>query len=171
VLTVTGESPPGATHINRHRNLHWGHYWAPKHPPVGSGLRTLESKLRRARCKLDDVSPSLLVRSLRTDLPTVYSDAELCSNGKPQCKRRSQLGYVVTVNNCPIMWQSKCTLPLKFSESAHPAQAGFSDLKPVTAKSRLLDEHADFSSAAAEISAAANYASDVIAFSYVREEA
>jgi len=142
---------------------------------VGSGLRTLESKLRRARCKLDDVSPSpsLLVRSLRTDLPTVYSDAELCSNGKPQCKRPSQVGSVVTVNNCPIMWQSKCTLPLKFAESAHPAQpeAGFSDLKPVTAKSRLLDEHADFSSAAAELSAAANYAGDVIAFSYVREEA
>ncbi len=88
----------------------------------------------------------------------------------------------------PDLWQSKCILPnsrrvpiLFFwkaylptestlnGKSAHPA--GFSDLKPVTAKSRLLDEHADFSSAAAELYAAANYVSDVIAFSYVREEA
>jgi hypothetical protein len=51
-----------------------------------------------------------IVQDLHTDGPwQVYSDADLCSNGEPQCKRRSQLGYVVTVNNCPIMWQSKCS--------------------------------------------------------------
>ena len=51
-----------------------------------------------------------IVQDLHTDGPwQVYSDADLCSNGEPQCKRRSQLGYVVTVHNCPIMWQSKCS--------------------------------------------------------------
>jgi len=66
------------------------------------------------------------------------------------------------------MWQSKCST-VQFWESAHPA--GFSNLKPVTANSRLLDEHADFSSAAAELYAAANCVNDVIALSYVCEEA
>lgn len=110
-----------------------------------------------------------IVQDLHTDGAwQVYSDADLCSNGEPQCKRRSQLGYVVTVNNCPIMWQSKCST-VQFWESAFPA--GFSELKPVTANPRLLDEHADFSSAAAEIYAVANCVNDVIALSYVCEEA
>ena len=110
-----------------------------------------------------------IVQDLHTDGPwQVYSDADLCSNSEPQCKRRSQLGYVVCVNNCPIMWQSKCST-VQFWESAHPA--GFSKLQPVTANSRLLDEHADFSSAAAELYAAANCVNDVLALSYVCEEA
>jgi hypothetical protein len=65
------------------------------------------------------------------------------------------------------MWQSKCST-VQFWESAHPA--GFSEMKPVTANSRLLDEHADFSSAAAELYAVANCVNDVIALSYVCED-
>ena len=48
---------------------------------------------------------------------------------------------------------------MQFRELAHPA--GSSKMQPGTANSRLLNVHADFSSAAAELYAAASCVSDV----------
>ena len=84
---------------------------------------------------------------------SVYSDAELAGSTEPQACRRSQLGYMMVFGQCPVVWQSKCST-MQFYQSAHPA--GFSAMKPVTTHALLDDEHADFSSAASELYAAAN---------------
>lgn len=109
-----------------------------------------------------------LVQDLHKDVEwSVYSDAELAGNTEPQACRRSQLGYMLCLGQCPVVWQSKCST-VQFYHSAYPA--GFSAMKPVTAHPLLDDEHADFSSAASELYAAANCVNDVIHMSYCCEE-
>jgi hypothetical protein len=58
---------------------------------------------------------------------------------------------------------------MQFYQSAHPA--GFSAMKPVTTHALLDDEHADFSSAASELYAAANCCNDVLHMMYCCDEA
>lgn len=110
-----------------------------------------------------------IVQDLHKDVEwNVYSDAELAGNTEPQACRRSQLGYMLCLGQCPVVWQSKCST-VQFYQSAHPA--GFSAMKPVTAHPLLDDEHADFSSAASELYAAANCCNDVLHMTYCCEEA
>lgn len=110
-----------------------------------------------------------LVQDLHRDVEwSIYSDAELAGNGEPQANRRNQLGYMMCLGSTPVVWQSKCST-VQFYQSAHPA--GYSAMKPVTAHPNLTDEHADFSSAASELYAAANCVNDAIHMSYCCSEA
>jgi hypothetical protein len=86
-------------------------------PTVGAydALYNLQYKLVRY---LIGTKSWCIVQDLHTDGPwQVYSDADLCSNGEPQCKRRSQLGYVVTAT-------VSTTAPSCGSPSALPCNSG-----------------------------------------------
>jgi hypothetical protein len=89
--------------------------------------------------------------------------------GNPElvCKRRSQLGYIGLVGEAPIVWSSKCT-SVQFA--AHNVPAGFAWGRPVVAHPDIADNHADVSSAAAEIYAMGTATMDVLALSYVCSE-
>jgi hypothetical protein len=80
-----------------------------------------------------------------------------------------QLGYIGLVGEAPIIWSSKCT-----SESvqfaAHNVPAGFAWGRPVVAHPDIADNHADVSSAAAEIYAGTATIMDILALSYVASE-
>jgi hypothetical protein len=90
--------------------------------------------------------------------------------GNPEllCKRRSQLGYIGIVGEAPIVWSSKSTT-VQFA--AHQLPAGFTRGRPIVAHPAIADNHADVSSAAAEIYAAGNATMDILALSYVCSEA
>ncbi len=81
--------------------------------------------------KLEQRLDRCIVQDLHKDVEwNVYSDAELAGSTEPQACRRSQLGYMMCLGQCPVVWQSKCST-VQFDQSAHPA--GFSAMKPVTA--------------------------------------
>jgi hypothetical protein len=97
-----------------------------------------------------------------------YSDSDMAGNPELACKRRSQLGYIGLVGEAPIIWSSKCT-SVQFA--AHNVPAGFAWGRPVVAHPDIADNHADVSSAAAEIYAMGTATMDVLALSYVCSEA
>jgi hypothetical protein len=97
-----------------------------------------------------------------------YSDSDMAGNPELVCKRRSQLGYIGLVGEAPIIWSSKCT-SVQFA--AHNVPAGFAWGRPIVAHPDIADNHADVSSAAAEIYAMGTATMDVLALSYVCSEA
>ena len=97
-----------------------------------------------------------------------YSDSDMAGNPEIVCKRRSQLGYIGLVGEAPIVWSSKCTT-VQFA--AHNVPAGFAWGRPVVAHPDIADNHADVSSAAAEIYAMGTATMDILALSYVCSEA
>ena len=99
---------------------------------------------------------------------TFYSDSDLAGNPEAACKRRSQLGYVALNNGCPIVWSSKVT-SVQFAELN--GAVGYAWGAPVVAHPDILDNHADVSSAAAEIYAAGTATMDLLGLSYVASEA
>ena len=99
---------------------------------------------------------------------TFYSDSDMAGCAEPIVKRRSQLGYVGLNNGCPVVWSSKVT-SVQFSELNGPA--GFAWGRPVVAHPRIAENHADVSSAAAEIYAAGTAVMDFLGLSYVASEA
>jgi hypothetical protein len=96
-----------------------------------------------------------------------YSDSDMAGNPELVCKRRSQLGYIGLVGEAPIIWSSKCT-SVQFA--AHNVPAGFAWGRPVVAHPDIADNHADVSSAAAEIYAMGTATMDILALSYVCSE-
>jgi hypothetical protein len=92
----------------------------------------------------------------------------LGGNPEPQNKRRSQYGYVVLLGDAPVVWGSKASSVSFGAEYGYPA--GYSKMEPVTAHPLLKDEHADISSAAAEIYAAATAVNDILMMQYVCDE-
>ena len=110
-----------------------------------------------------------ICQSLHHDVGwSAYSDADLGGNPEPQNKRRSQYGYVVLLGDAPVVWGSKASSVSFGAEYGYPA--GYSKMEPVTAHPLLKDEHADISSAAAEIYAAATAVNDILMMQYVCEE-
>jgi hypothetical protein len=97
-----------------------------------------------------------------------YSDSDMAGNPEVVCKRRSQLGYIGLVGEAPVVWSSKCTT-VQFA--AHNVPAGFAWGRPVVAHPDIADNHADVSSAAAEIYAMGTATMDILALSYVCSEA
>ena len=97
-----------------------------------------------------------------------YCDSDMAGNPELLCKRRSQLGYIGIVGEAPIVWSSKSTT-VQFA--AHQLPAGFTRGRPIVAHPAIADNHADVSSAAAEIYAAGNATMDILALSYVCSEA
>ena len=97
-----------------------------------------------------------------------FSDSDMAGNPEVVCKRRSQLGYIGLVGEAPIVWSSKCTT-VQFA--AHNVPAGFTWGRPIVAHPGIADNHADVSSAAAEIYAMGNATMDILGLSYVCSEA
>ena len=81
---------------------------------------------------------------------------------------RCQLGYVALNNGCPIVWSSKVT-SVQFAELN--GAVGYAWGAPVVAHPDIADNHADVSSAAAEIYAAGTATMDLLGLSYVASEA
>ena len=99
----------------------------------------------------------------------LFSDSDMAGNAEPQNKRRSQLGYVAMLGSAPITWSSKVS-SVQFGPAALPA--GFvSEHPPVTAHRDIKGEHVATSSAEAETYACALFANEVLALSYIAEEA
>ena len=99
----------------------------------------------------------------------LFSDSDMAGNAEPGNKRRSQLGYVAMLGSAPITWSSKVS-SVQFGPAALPA--GFlSEHPPVTAHRDIKGEHVATSSAEAETYACALFANEVLALSYIAEEA
>ena len=86
-----------------------------------------------------------------TDHWEFYSDSDFAGNDEPQNKRRSQNGCIATLNGAPVLWSSKVS-SVAF---AHPD---------------IGEAHADTSSTAAEIYAAANATHEIMHLSYISSE-
>ena len=116
------------------------------------------------------VTSHLCIRQSRSATSdwSFYSDSDMAGNPEVVCKRRSQLGYIGLVGEAPIVWSSKCTT-VQFA--AHSVPAGFAWGRPVVAHPDIADNHADVSSAAAEIYAMGTATMDILALSYVCSEA
>ena len=80
-----------------------------------------------------------------------YVDSDFAGNSEVQNKRRSQNGYIALLNGAPVLWGSKAS-SVAF---AHP---------------QINEAHADSSSSAAEIYAAANATYEFLHLSYIAEE-
>jgi hypothetical protein len=80
-----------------------------------------------------------------------YCDSDHAGNAEVQNRRRSQNGLLVTLNEAPVLWQSKASSVAFASE-------------------RIGEAHADMSSGAVEIYAAGNAMLDIMGLSYVVEE-
>jgi hypothetical protein len=80
-----------------------------------------------------------------------YCDSDFAGNAEIQNKRRSQNGYVAMLNGAPVLWGSKVS-SVAF---AHPL---------------IGEAHADISSGAAEVYAAANATFEFLHLSYVADE-
>ena len=80
-----------------------------------------------------------------------YVDSDFAGNTEVQNKRRSQNGYIALLNGAPVLWGSKAS-SVAF---AHP---------------QINEAHADSSSSAAEIYAAANATYEFLHLSYIAEE-
>ena len=93
---------------------------------------------------------------------------DLAGNPKAACKRRSQLGYVALNNRCPIVLSGKVT-SVNFAELN--GAAGYAWGAPVVAHSAISNNHADVSSAAAEIYTAGTATTELLGLSYVASEA
>ena len=115
-------------------------------------------------------TPTLCLRQslYTTGSWSFYSDSDMAGCPEVMIKRRSQLGYVALNNGCPIVWSSKVT-SVQFAE--YSGAAGYSSGQPIVANVRIHENHADVSSAAAEIYAAGNATMDFLALSYVASEA
>lgn len=92
------------------------------------------------------------VEFYNTDFWSYFCDSDFAGNSETQNGRRSQNGYIALLNGAPVLWASKVS-SVAF---AHP---------------KIGESHADVSSAAAEIYAAANATYDFLHISYVAEEA
>jgi hypothetical protein len=80
-----------------------------------------------------------------------FVDSDFAGNSEVQNKRRSQNGYIALLNGAPVLWGSKAS-SVAF---AHP---------------QIKEAHADSSSSAAEIYAAANATYEFLHLSYIAEE-
>ena len=80
-----------------------------------------------------------------------YSDSDFAGNSEVQNKRRSQNGFIATLNGAPVLWGSKVS-SVAF---AHPD---------------IGESHADISSGAAEVYAAANATFEFLHLSYTADE-
>ena len=80
-----------------------------------------------------------------------YSDSDFAGNSETQNKRRSQSGFIATLNGAPVLWGSKVS-SVAF---AHP---------------NIEESHADISSGAAEVYAAGNATFEFLHLSYTAEE-
>ena len=126
-----------------------------------SSLGSCRKYLRRRRMLRGD--RRLVPRSeccRRLLLPCIWQRLRTC-----EC---SQLGYVGLNNGCLVVWSSKVT-SVQFSELNGPA--GYAWGRPVVAHPRIAENHADMSSAAAEIYAAGTAVMDFLGLSYVASEA
>ena len=103
----------------------------------------------------EDIDTSLAISSILAQTPDqdfqFYTDSDHAGNAEPVNKRKSQNGYLATLNGMPIAWSSKAT--------------GVS-----FANAWIGEAHADYSSGAAEVYAAGNAAQDTLALSYIVEE-
>ena len=98
-----------------------------------------------------------------------FCDSDLGGNAEPINKRRSQMGGLAIQGEAPMIFSARVTtVALGFSG----LPAGFrSDAGPVTANSAITAEHATTSSAESETYSLALFANDLLALSYVVEEA
>ena len=80
-----------------------------------------------------------------------YSDSDFAGNSEIQNKRRSQNGFLATLNGAPVLWGSKVS-SIAF---AHPD---------------IGEAHADISSGAAEVYAAGNATFEFLHLSYTASE-
>jgi hypothetical protein len=98
-----------------------------------------------------------------------FCDSDLGGNTEPINKRRSQMGGIAIQGEAPMLFSARVTtVALGFSG----LPAGFkSDAGPVTAHSAITSEHATTSSAESETYSLALFANDLLALSYVVEEA
>ena len=80
-----------------------------------------------------------------------YSDSDFAGNSEEQNKRRSQNGFIATLNGAPVLWGSKVS-SVAF---AHPD---------------IGEAHADISSGAAEVYAAGNATFEFLHLSYTADE-
>ena len=102
-----------------------------------------------------DIDTSTAISSILTRGPDqdfqFYTDSDHAGNSETVNKRKSQNGFVATLNGMPIAWSSKAT--------------GVS-----FANAWIGESHADYSSGASEVYAAGNAAQDTMALSYIVEE-
>ena len=98
-----------------------------------------------------------------------FCDSDLGGNAEPINKRRSQMGGLAKQGEAPMLFSARVTtVALGFSG----LPAGFrSDAGPVTAHPAIASEHATTSSAESETYALALFANDLLALSYVVDEA
>ena len=80
-----------------------------------------------------------------------YTDADFAGNSEVLNKRRSQSGFVVTMDDTPVYWQSKVS-------------------SVAFAHEKMGEAHADMSSGASEVYAAGNAAQECLYFSYCVSE-
>ena len=98
-----------------------------------------------------------------------YCDSDMAGNAEPGNKRRSQLGYIGTRGQGLMICSSRVS-SVQFGEAAKPVGVP-SALPPVTANAALTEEHVANSSAEAEIYSLGTFANEILALSYVAEEA
>jgi hypothetical protein len=98
-----------------------------------------------------------------------FCDSDLGGNAEPINKRRSQMGGLAIQGEAPMLLSARVTtVALAFSG----LPAGFrSEAGPVTAHPAITAEHATTSSAESETYALALFANDLLALSYVVDEA
>ena len=80
-----------------------------------------------------------------------YSDSDFAGNSEEQNKRRSQNGFIATLNGAPVLWGSKVSSVV----CAHPD---------------IGEAHADISSGATEVYAAGNATFEFLHLSYTADE-
>jgi hypothetical protein len=98
-----------------------------------------------------------------------YCDADFAGNAELGNARRSQHGYIILQGSAVIAFCSKVS-SIQFGSASLSANFD-AGMPAVTAHAAISDEHADTSSAAAETYALGTFASEVLAYSYVVEEA
>ena len=98
-----------------------------------------------------------------------YCDSDMAGNAEPGNKRRSQLGYIGMRGAAMIVCSSRVS-SVQFGEAAKPVGVP-SALPPVTANAALTEEHVGTSSAETEIYSLGTFANELLALSYVAEEA
>ena len=98
-----------------------------------------------------------------------YCDADFAGNAELGNARRSQHGYIILQGSAVMAYCSKVS-SIQFGSASLSANFD-AGMPAVTAHAAISDEHADTSSAAAETYALGTFASEVLAYSYVVEEA
>ena len=102
-----------------------------------------------------------------------YCDSDQSGNKESQNKRRSQLGSIAVLGDCPLTWGSKATA-VQFQEEEYTAavSAAVSDITggiPVC-HANITELHADMSSAAAEVYAASIALSEFLHLTFILDE-